>query len=44
MFAGICVLRGPDGERRRISVEDVEIGWDRYRRFRTVKISMRQVQ
>ena len=44
MFAGICVLRGPDGERRRISVEDVEISWDRYRRFRTVKISMRQVQ
>lgn len=44
MFAGICVLRGPDGERRRIAVEDVDVSWDRYRRFRTVKISMRQVQ
>lgn len=44
MFAGICVLRGPDGERRRIAVEDVEVGWDRCRHLRTVKISMRQVQ
>ena len=44
MFAGICVLRGPDGERRRIAVESVDIDWDRYRRFRTVKIGMRQVQ
>lgn len=43
MFAGLCILRGPDGERKRVAVEDVSIKWDRYRRFRTVSISLRQV-
>ena len=44
LLTNVCVLRGPDGERKRISIESVDIDWDRYRRFRTVKIGMRQVQ
>ena len=44
LFTGVCVLRGPDGERRRVTIESVDIDWDRYRRFKTVKIGMRQVQ
>lgn len=43
MFARLCVLRGPDGERRRVAVTNVDTSWDRYRQFRTVSISMKEV-
>ena len=44
LLTNVCILRGPDGERKRIAIESVDIDWDRYRRFKTVKIGMRQVQ
>lgn len=43
MFAGKCVLRGPDGERRNVVVESVDESWDNLRRFKRIQISMREV-
>lgn len=44
LFAGLCILRGPDGERRRVAVESVKVERTRSERFCIVKISMREVQ
>lgn len=43
IFAGKCVLRGPDGERRNVAVESVDESWDNLRRFKRIQISMREV-
>lgn len=43
MFAGKCVLRGPDGERRNVVVESVDESWDNLRRFKRIQISIREV-
>lgn len=42
-FAGICVYRGPDGERRRVVVESVDESWDRVRFVKTMSLSLREV-
>ena len=42
-FAGTCILRGPDGERRLIVVESVGESWDRVRFVKTMNISCREV-
>ena len=43
MFARTCILRGPDGERRRVAVESVNPKWNTTRTVRTISISVRQV-
>lgn len=43
MFARLCILRGPDGERRRVAVTNVNSSWDTYRQFRNISISMTEV-
>lgn len=42
-FAGTCVVRGDDGERRMIAVESVGESWDTVRLRKTMKISAREV-
>lgn len=43
MFAGKCILRGPDGERRNVVVESVDESWDTIRTRKQMEISMREV-
>lgn len=42
-YAGPCVLRGPDGERRYVAVESVGESWDTVRHVKTMKVSVREV-
>ena len=42
-YAGPCVLRGPDGERRYVAVESVVESWDTVRHVKTMKVSVREV-
>lgn len=42
-FAGTCVIRGSDGERRMVAVESVGESWDTVRRSKTMRISVREV-
>lgn len=42
-FAGTCVVRGDDGERRMVAVESVGESWDTVRLRKTMKISAREV-
>lgn len=41
--AGVCLLRGPDGERRRVAVESVSESWDRVRFVKQVSVTVREV-
>lgn len=43
LFAGKCILRGPDGERRNVVVESVDESWDIIRTRKQMEISMREV-
>ena len=42
-FAGICILRGPDGERRTVAVDSVGERWDVVRRVKRMSVSVREV-
>ena len=42
-FAGICLLRGPDGERRNVAVESVGESWDRVRFVKQMTVSVKEV-
>lgn len=40
---GICIYRTPDGDRRRVCIDDVKIEFDTHRQFRTCTINMTEV-
>ena len=42
-FLGLCLLRGPDGERKIVAVDSVGESWSIVRRHKTMKVSVREV-
>lgn len=42
-FAGVCIYRNQDGERKLVSVDSVRVSWDKIRFVKTVSLDLREV-